>query len=144
MLYQTELITLIVTNLIIKVDNNTIISNKIHVYLVIQNYVFDIFILARYKPMNVTKINNICIKFKISLKIIAAKTVAVNGCINKPIEPSDEEIFPIPYVIRNCPPNWHKKASKNIFVQSSLFIGMKGAFSKSIMGIENTQQKSVV
>ena len=101
MLYQTELITLFVTNLIIKVDNNTIISNKIHVYLAIQNYVFDIFILARYKPMNVTKINYICIKFKISLKIIAAKTVAVNGCINKPIEPSDEEIFPIPKVIRN-------------------------------------------
>ena len=52
--------------------------------------------LARYIPTKVMSTNNICIKFKISEKRKAAKIVAVKGCINKPIDPFDAEIFPIP------------------------------------------------
>jgi hypothetical protein len=52
--------------------------------------------LARYIPISVMKTNIICIKFKTSEKINAANKVAVKGCINKPIEPIDAEIFPMP------------------------------------------------
>jgi hypothetical protein len=55
--------------------------------------------------MRVIKTNNICIKFRISEKIKAARIVAVKGCINNPIDPFDAETFPIPIVIKNCPPN---------------------------------------
>ena len=57
--------------------------------------------------------NSIWLVFNISENINDAKIVAVNGCINNPMEPLDADIFAIPYVIKNCPPNWHKKASKN-------------------------------
>ena len=49
--------------------------------------------------------NIICIKFKISLKIKAAKIVAVSGCINRPMDPLEAEMLPIPKVIKNWPPN---------------------------------------
>lgn len=61
--------------------------------------------LARYIPISVINTNIICIIFKISEKMIAANKAAVNGCINKPIEPFDAEILPMPKVIRNWPPN---------------------------------------
>ena len=51
-------------------------------------------------PKSVTRINIICVKFKISKKIIAARIVAVKGCIKRPIDPSEAEIFPIPCVIK--------------------------------------------
>ena len=61
--------------------------------------------LAKYIPMRVMKTNNICIKLRISEKIKAARIVAVKGCINNPIDQFDAETFPIPIVIKNCPPN---------------------------------------
>jgi len=61
--------------------------------------------LARYIPMRVINTNITCIKFKTSEKIKAAKIVAVRGCINRPMDPLEADIFPMPKVIRNCPPN---------------------------------------
>ena len=49
------------------------------------------------------KIN--CVVFISSLKINAAKIVAVRGCNKRPIGPSDADILDMPYVIRNWPPN---------------------------------------
>ena len=60
---------------------------------------------ARYIPMRVINTNITCIKFKTSKKIKAAKIVAVRGCINRPMDPLEADIFPMPKVIRNCPPN---------------------------------------
>jgi hypothetical protein len=55
--------------------------------------------------MRVINTNITCIKFKTSEKIKAAKIVAVRGCINRPMDPLEADIFPMPKVIRNCPPN---------------------------------------
>ena len=51
-------------------------------------------------PKSVTNTNIICTKFKISANKNAASTVAVKGCINNPIDPSEAEIFPMPCVIK--------------------------------------------
>ena len=100
--------------------------------------------LARYIPARVININTICIRFSISEKINAASRVAVNGCINKPIEPFDAEILPIPNVIKNWPPNWHKNAIKNMLIHSKLDIGIIDLELIIIGTKENKQQKNVV
>ena len=76
--------------------------------------------------------NSIWLVFNISENINEAKIVAVNGCINKPMEPLDADIFEIPYVLKNCPPNRHKKASKNKFFHSKLVVGNLLPDSRSI------------
>ena len=47
-------------------------------------------------PKSATSTNIICVIFKISPNINAAKIVAVMGCIKSPTDPSEAEIFPIP------------------------------------------------
>ena len=88
------------------------------------------------------KIN--CVAFISSLKINAAKIVAVRGCNKRPIEPSEADIFDMPYVIRNCPPNWHIKASNNKLVHSNFDEGIDKPDSKKANGSENKQQNNVV
>ena len=61
--------------------------------------------LAKYIPIRVTAAKIIWVTFSHSEKKKAAKIVAVSGCINNPIEPFDDEIFPIANVIKNWPPN---------------------------------------
>jgi hypothetical protein len=56
-------------------------------------------------PNRAIRININCEVFINSLKIYAAKTVAVSGCSKSPIEPSEADIFDMPCVIRNWPPN---------------------------------------
>ena len=88
------------------------------------------------------KIN--CVVFISSLKINAAKIVAVRGCNKRPIEPSDAEILDMPYVIRNWPPNWHNRASNNKLVHSNFEEGIDKPDSKRANGSENKQQNKVV
>ena len=100
--------------------------------------------LARYIPISVIITNIICIMFKISEKMIAANKAAVNGCINNPIEPFDAEILPMPMVIKNWRPNWHKKAISMRLIHSKLVTGIKELESIAIGITENKQQKNVL
>ena len=88
--------------------------------------------------------NTNCVIFKISEKITAASIVAVNGCISKPIEPSDAEILAMPIVIRNWPPNWHRKANSNKLIHSELDEGTLEPSSIKVGKIEKIQQNKVV
>ena len=90
------------------------------------------------------KQNTICIEFKISEKIIVARIVAVNGCINNPIEPLEADILPIPKVIKNWPPNWHKNAKSIRLAHSKCVWGKLKPDSKLMGIIENRQQNNVV
>ena len=74
----------------------------------------------------------------------AAKIVAVKGWRSNPIEPSDAEIFDIPYVIRNWPPNWHKNAKKIKLIHSKFEEGIDGPDSINAKGMEKIQQNKVV
>jgi hypothetical protein len=47
-------------------------------------------------PKSATSTNIICVIFKISSNINAAKIVAVMGCIRSHTDPSEADIFPIP------------------------------------------------
>ncbi len=78
-----------------------------------------------------------------SAKIKAAKKAAVIGCINSPIDPLDGEIFPIPNVIKNCPPNWQTRANKNKLIHSKFDLGKLIPESSIIGIIEKRQQKRV-
>ena len=83
-------------------------------------------------------------RFRTSEKIMAAKMVAVIGCIKRPIDPSEADIFVMPIVIKYCPPNWHSKAKKRIFITSNLEDGIFVPGSRIIGTKENIQQKKVV
>ena len=78
-----------------------------------------------------------------SAKIRAAKKAAVIGCINSPIDPLDGEIFPIPNVIKNWPPNWQTRANINKLTHSKFDLGKLTPESRIIGTIEKRQQKSV-
>ena len=95
-------------------------------------------------PNRAIKINANCVVFINSLKIYAAKIVAVSGWSNSPIDPSDAEILDMPYVIRNWPPNWHNRASNNKLVHSNFEEGIDKPDSKRANGSENKQQNKVV
>ena len=88
--------------------------------------------------------NSIWLAFNISENKNDAKIVAVNGCINKPIDPLDADIFAIPYVIKNCPPNWHKKARSNKFFHSKFVVGNLLPDSRNIGIRAKILQNSVV
>ena len=95
-------------------------------------------------PKSATSTNIICVIFKISPNINAAKIVAVMGCIKSPTDPSEADIFPIPWVIKYWPPNWHKTASNNKFIHSNEVDGIIFPPWISIGIIENKQQNNVV
>ena len=82
--------------------------------------------------------------FNNSLKKYAASMVAVTGCINKPIAPIELEIFPMPIVIKNWPPNWQKNANNKKFIQSYESSGIWMPDSIKPIGIEYKQQNNVV
>ena len=100
--------------------------------------------LAKYIPTRVTAAKIIWARLSHSENKNAAKIVAVSGCINNPIEPFDGEIFPIPNVIRNWPPNWQTRASKNKLIHSKFDLGKLTPESSIIGIIEKRQQKRVV
>ena len=51
---------------------------------------------------------------------------------------------PMPIVIRNCPPNWHKNANNKKFIQSKEFTGIWMPDSIKLIGNEYKQQNNVV
>ena len=95
-------------------------------------------------PNRAIKINTNWEVFINSLKIYAAKTVAVSGWSKSPIDPSDAEILDMPYVIKNWPPNWHNNASNNKLNHSNFDAGVDIPDSKKANGKENKQQHIVV
>ena len=100
--------------------------------------------LAKYIPMRATAAKVIWARLSHSENIKAAKIVSVRGCISNPIEPLDGEILPIPNVIKNWPPNWQTKASKNKLIHSKFDLGKLSPESSIIGIIEKRQQKKVV
>ena len=104
----------------------------------------EIFSLARYIPNIVRTAKVICITFKISLNKKIARIDAVSGCINNPIEPTDAGIFPIPYVMKYCPPSWHNIANEKRLIHSIDEEGIKLPPCINIGIAENKQQNKVV
>ena len=102
------------------------------------------FNLAKYIPNIVNRTKIICIKFRVSWNKNIARIVAVSGCISNPIEPLDAGIFPIPWVIKYCPPSWHNIARDNKFIHSNEVDGIKFPPWINIGTEEKIQQKSVV
>ena len=91
-----------------------------------------------------TNITWMLLSFSSSVKIIAASKVAVMGCIKRPIDPLDADILPMAWVIKNCPPNWQRKANNNRLSHSKFDVGNISPPSTAIGIIEKIQQKKVV
>ena len=100
--------------------------------------------LAKYIPMRATAAKVIWARLSHSENMKAAKIVAVRGCISNPIDPFDGVILPIPNVIKNWPPNWQTRASKNKLIHSKSDLGKLIPESSIIGIIEKRQQKRVV
>ena len=79
-----------------------------------------------------------------SANIYAAQIVAVTGCNNNPIDPTEGEILAMLYVIIYWPPTWHSKASKKRFIHSFIDGGSICGDSINATGSENRQQNKLV